>query len=130
VGSITWARIVRWFHGFRAVPDNQPPQDEELSPFKLIERVVDTAMQAHGIWTPEVSATIGQIVKVAEELSDETLAHDENYLRYGMVNYKKLRGVDPKVVFRALAIYKQALADLCGMDIKQVEAEIRKYQVK
>ena len=92
--------------------------------------MVDAALQAHGVYSPEVSNTVGQILKVADELSKPEFVHDEHYLRYGMIDFKQMYGIKPETLFRALAIYKQAIADLCGLTIDEVEKEIRKYRVE
>lgn len=115
------------------MPDNQPNEQEDIQEVPLLEligRMVDAAMQAHKVYTPEVSNTIGQIIKVADELSKPEFEHDEHYLRYGMIDFKQMYGVKMETLFRALAIYKQAIADLSGLTIEQVEKEIRKYRVE
>ncbi len=99
------------------------PQDDPTF-LEFVEKAVDAALQAHKSWTPELSDTIGEIVTVATELT-----HAEDYKR-AIVTHGKLRRIDKDALFRALAIYKQVMADLFGMTLEQVEEKINSYAVK
>jgi len=103
---------------------NQPePSDEQLTPFQLIEKAVDLALQAHGIHGLEVRATVGEIVQVAKELGKT----DSRDFRKGVYDHKKIASIDRESLIRAIAIYKAVAADLLGMSYEQIERQIDKY---
>ncbi len=104
---------------------NQPKAQDEESFFKFIERAVDLALQVHGVYTPELSSTIGEIVQVAEELSQP--GPD---FRRAIFSHGRFKNDDIESTYRAIAIFKQALADHRGISLKQVERHIRKYAKK
>lgn len=99
------------------------PQDDPTF-LEFVEKAVDAALQAHKSWNPELSDTLGEIVNVAAELS-----HPEDYKR-AIVTHSKIRRIDKDALFRALAIYRQVIADLYGMTLPEVEAKIKQYAAK
>lgn len=106
----------------RHVDEDDDQQQQELSPFQMIERAVDLALQAHGIWDIDISQTTGEIVKVAE-----ALAKPAGDIRKGMFDPKKISATDRESVLRAIAIYKAVAAEMLGMTYQQMEKKLKKY---
>lgn len=103
--------------------EEQEQHSEPISFFEFINRTVNLALQAHGVWSLEASETIGEIVQVAEELA-KTNPGD---FRKSVFNIKKMSAVDREAIIRAIAIYKAVAAELFGMSYAQIEKKIDKY---
>jgi len=102
--------------------DEEIPQ-EELSPFQLIEKAVDLALQAHGIWNIEVSETVGKIVQVAENLAKV----EPGDLRKLTYDPRKIAAADRESLFKAIAIFKLVAGETFGLTRAQVQKKIDKY---
>lgn len=100
-------------------PDEQP--EEELSPFQLIERAVDLALQAHGIHGLEVRATVGEIVQVAQELSKA----DPDF-RKSMFDPRKMTALEFNAFIDALAIYIKVGTKASGRTSAQFQKRLMK----
>ena len=103
--------------------DPDQPDSPPISFFEFINRTVNLALQAHGVWSVEASETIGEIVQVAEELA-KTNPGD---FRKSVFDIKKMSAVDREAIIRAIAIYKAVAAELFGMTYAQIEKKIDKY---
>lgn len=102
--------------------DDEQQPEEELSPFQMIERAVDLALQAHGIWNLEISQTMGEIVQVAEAIAKPT-----SDVRKGMFDLTKIAAADRDSVVRAIAIYMAVAAEMLGMTRHQMEKKLAKF---
>ena len=107
----------------RHFDEDNEEQPQELSLFEWIERSVDLALQAHGVWNLPVSQTVGEIVKVAEALANPAPGD----LRKVIFDPKKMSAVDRDSVIRAIAIYKAVAAEMMGLSNKEMEKKLREF---
>lgn len=107
-------------------PEDEQPEPEQISFFDFIDRTVNLALQAHGVWNVEVSETIGEIVKVSQELSNP----NPGEFRHAVFDTKKIAAVpavNREAVIKAIAIYKLVAAEMFAISHEEMEKRVQKY---